>query len=73
MAKEKLILEIRDVMVIFNRGERTARKRIKQANERVGLPDEPFISLEAFCEAFKFNPKRVLALINGDSDNTLSV
>lgn len=65
MERKTPFLYTEDVMSIFSCCSKTARKYIKKANERIGLPDERFISIKGFCKAYKVDVKRVIAILDG--------
>ncbi|MGF1555897.1 hypothetical protein [Paucihalobacter sp.] len=68
MKQKSPFLYIEDVKVIFGCCGRTARKRISKAHERIGLPDETFISIQGFCKAYDLSEKRIEAILRGEAE-----
>lgn len=67
MKRNVPFLYIHDIMEIFGCCNKTARKRMAKAHERIGLPDETFISIQGFCKAYDVSEKRIEAILKGEA------
>lgn len=65
MNRETPFLYIEDVMDIYGCCSRTARKRIRIANQHLKIPDLPYISINGFCKAYEVSEQRLLAILEG--------